>query len=71
MSAPFWHPVPRRVDERMFITIGLGLLPCGGTGVWFIHCHLEVDVAWGLAGAFIVENGPTPATSMIPPKCSH
>ncbi|GAA0184805.1 oxidase [Lithospermum erythrorhizon] len=232
MSAPFWHPVPRRVDERMFITIGLGLLPCGATGnttcqgpggmrlaanmnnvsfapntsvsmleafynkvdgvytedfptnpplqfdytnmnninnmallpttrgtkvkrvkynsvvevvfqntalgspenhpmhlhgydfhvlaqgfgnydstrdqrkfnlvnpqirstiavpiggwavirfrannpgVWFIHCHLEVHVPWGLAGAFIVENGPTPATSMIPPpadlpKCSH
>ncbi|GAA0185460.1 oxidase [Lithospermum erythrorhizon] len=36
-------------------------------GVWFMHCHLEVHVPWGLAGVFIVENGPTPETSLIPP----
>ncbi|GAA0165867.1 oxidase [Lithospermum erythrorhizon] len=36
-------------------------------GVWFIHCHLEVHVPWGLATAFIVENGPTPETSLIAP----
>ncbi|KAG9151813.1 hypothetical protein Leryth_002096 [Lithospermum erythrorhizon] len=36
-------------------------------GVWFMHCHLEVHVPWGLASVFIVENGPTPETSLIPP----
>ena len=43
------------------------LVCCIYAGVWFIHCHLEVHVPWGLAGVFIVENGPTPATSVIPP----
>ncbi|KAG9134936.1 hypothetical protein Leryth_001181 [Lithospermum erythrorhizon] len=36
-------------------------------GVWFIHCHVEVHLPWGLAGAIIVENGPTPSTSLPPP----
>ncbi|PKI43411.1 hypothetical protein CRG98_036168 [Punica granatum] len=30
VGAPHWVPVPSKVDERMFITIGLGLSPCGG-----------------------------------------
>ncbi|GAA0156166.1 oxidase [Lithospermum erythrorhizon] len=36
-------------------------------GMWFIHCHLEVDMPWGLSAAFAVENGPTPSTSLPPP----
>ncbi|CAI9098358.1 OLC1v1034990C1 [Oldenlandia corymbosa var. corymbosa] len=36
-------------------------------GVWFMHCHLEPHVPWGLATAIIVENGPTPDTSLPPP----
>ncbi|KAM7491879.1 hypothetical protein LguiA_034800 [Lonicera macranthoides] len=26
-------------------------------GVWLMHCHLDVHIGWGLATAFIVENG--------------
>ncbi|XXG67773.1 hypothetical protein AAC387_Pa06g1039 [Persea americana] len=36
-------------------------------GVWFMHCHLEVHTTWGLAMAFIVENGPKPSQSILPP----
>ncbi|KAH6762831.1 laccase 12 [Perilla frutescens var. hirtella] len=27
-------------------------------GVWLMHCHLDVHITWGLAMAFLVENGP-------------
>lgn len=36
-------------------------------GVWFVHCHLEVHTSWGLATAFVVENGPGPSQSLLPP----
>ncbi|OMO97395.1 Multicopper oxidase, type 1 [Corchorus olitorius] len=36
-------------------------------GVWIMHCHLDVHLPWGLATAFVVENGPTPATTLPPP----
>ncbi|PIN24862.1 Multicopper oxidase [Handroanthus impetiginosus] len=36
-------------------------------GVWLIHCHLDVHLPWGLATAFVVENGPTPSTTLPPP----
>ncbi|KAJ8616704.1 hypothetical protein MRB53_036076 [Persea americana] len=36
-------------------------------GVWFMHCHLEVHTSWGLAMAFVVENGPKPCQSILPP----
>ncbi|KAL9428895.1 hypothetical protein AB3S75_030817 [Citrus x aurantiifolia] len=36
-------------------------------GVWLVHCHLDVHLPWGLATAFVVENGPTPATRLPPP----
>ncbi|CAH2056674.1 unnamed protein product [Thlaspi arvense] len=26
-------------------------------GVWIMHCHLDVHITWGLAMAFIVDNG--------------
>ncbi|KAI6691173.1 hypothetical protein NL676_028001 [Syzygium grande] len=29
-------------------------------GVWFMHCHLERHLSWGMEMAFIVKNGPTP-----------
>ncbi|KAL2481616.1 Laccase-7 [Abeliophyllum distichum] len=170
VTGPFWSPVPRQVDESMFITVGLGLVACGSPGntscqgpmgqrlaasmnnasfqfpnklsmleaffnnntailgienhpihlhgfnfyvlaqgfgnfnrtqdsrkfnfvnpqerntiavpvggwavvrfrannpgVWLMHCHLDVHLPWGLATAFVVENGPTPSTSLPPP----
>ncbi|KAK1437122.1 hypothetical protein QVD17_02907 [Tagetes erecta] len=36
-------------------------------GVWFIHCHLEVHLPWGLGTAFLVENGDTPESTLPPP----
>jgi laccase len=36
-------------------------------GVWFIHCHLEAHLPMGLATAFVVENGPTPESTLPPP----
>ncbi|KAK3018967.1 hypothetical protein RJ639_003386 [Escallonia herrerae] len=30
VHGPFWAPVPRKIDEHMFVTVGLGLLACGG-----------------------------------------
>ncbi|XP_031475696.1 laccase-14-like isoform X1 [Nymphaea colorata] len=44
-------------------------------GVWLLHCHFERHFTWGMATVFIVKNGPTNETSMLPPppympKCS-
>ncbi|KAH6829592.1 laccase 7 [Perilla frutescens var. hirtella] len=36
-------------------------------GVWLMHCHLDVHLPWGLSTAFVVENGPTPSTTLPPP----
>lgn len=36
-------------------------------GVWLMHCHLDVHLPWGLATAFVVENGPTSQTTLPPP----
>ncbi|XP_073042149.1 laccase-7-like [Primulina eburnea] len=32
VTGPFWSPVPRNIDEHMFITFGLGLSACGAPG---------------------------------------
>ncbi|XP_077248526.1 laccase-6-like [Tasmannia lanceolata] len=52
------------VDPPYMNTIGV---PVGGwaairfvadnPGVWFMHCHLDIHLSWGLAMAFIVKNG--------------
>ncbi|KAL8094241.1 laccase-7 [Apium graveolens] len=36
-------------------------------GVWLMHCHLDVHMPWGFATAFVVENGPTPSSTLPPP----
>ncbi|MBA0867963.1 hypothetical protein Goshw_006652 [Gossypium schwendimanii] len=52
------------VDPSMRNTVGV---PVNGwavirfiadnPGVWIMHCHLDVHISWGLAMAFLVENG--------------
>ncbi|KAE9460237.1 hypothetical protein C3L33_07853, partial [Rhododendron williamsianum] len=52
------------VDPPYMNTIGV---PAGGwaairfvadnPGVWFMHCHLEIHLSWGLSVVFIVKNG--------------
>ncbi|XP_042471644.1 laccase-10-like [Zingiber officinale] len=36
-------------------------------GVWFMHCHLEVHMSWGLRMAWVVNDGPLPGQKLIPP----
>nr|GMD46507.1 laccase-7-like [Ipomoea batatas] len=36
-------------------------------GAWIMHCHLDMHLEFGLATVFVVENGPTPETSLPPP----
>ncbi|KAL5709326.1 laccase [Ranunculus cassubicifolius] len=36
-------------------------------GIWFMHCHFDAHLPWGLATAFEVANGPTPSTTLPPP----
>ncbi|KAK9168030.1 hypothetical protein Syun_000170 [Stephania yunnanensis] len=36
-------------------------------GVWLMHCHLDVHITWGLAMAFLVENGFGELQSISPP----
>ncbi|KAK8966373.1 Laccase-3 [Platanthera guangdongensis] len=39
----------------------------GNPGVWLMHCHLDVHITWGLAMAFLVENGVGELESLEPP----
>ncbi|KAM7511307.1 hypothetical protein LguiB_010182 [Lonicera macranthoides] len=36
-------------------------------GVWFMHCHLERHLTWGMDTALLVLNGPSEADSLLPP----
>ncbi|KAL8144384.1 hypothetical protein V2J09_017416 [Rumex salicifolius] len=36
-------------------------------GVWFLHCHLDRHMSWGMDMAFIVKNGKLPNQQMLPP----
>ncbi|KAK1321239.1 Laccase-12/13 [Acorus calamus] len=36
-------------------------------GVWFMHCHLDVHLSWGLKMAWVVLNGNGPSEKLPPP----
>eukprot|EP00261_Vitis_vinifera_P030655 XP_019071898.1 PREDICTED: laccase-14-like [Vitis vinifera] len=36
-------------------------------GVWFMHCHVERHLTWGMETAFIVKNGKHPEAQMLSP----
>ncbi|KAJ9675430.1 hypothetical protein PVL29_024376 [Vitis rotundifolia] len=36
-------------------------------GVWLWHCHLDRHLTWGMDTVFIVKDGGTPETSILPP----
>lgn len=36
-------------------------------GAWMFHCHMDAHLAFGIITVFIVQNGPTPATSLPSP----
>ncbi|KAJ0669018.1 putative laccase [Helianthus annuus] len=62
------------VDPPYMNTIGV---PVGGwaairfvadnPGVWFMHCHLEVHMTWGLGVVLIVKNGQGPMETLPHP----
>ncbi|XP_010553369.1 PREDICTED: laccase-8-like isoform X2 [Tarenaya hassleriana] len=66
------------VNPQMRNTIGV---PPGGwvvlrfvannPGVWMFHCHMDAHLPYGIIMAFIVQNGPHPATSLPPPPLDH
>ncbi|KAF8404510.1 hypothetical protein HHK36_009395 [Tetracentron sinense] len=39
----------------------------GNPGVWFMHCHLERHLTWGMDTVFIVKNGVQPKARLLPP----
>ncbi|XP_048326991.1 laccase-15 [Ziziphus jujuba] len=39
----------------------------GNPGVWFMHCHLDRHMSWGMTMAFIVKNGKSPDDQILPP----
>ncbi|XBI48484.1 hypothetical protein VPH35_112207 [Triticum aestivum] len=36
-------------------------------GVWFMHCHFERHMVWGMETVFIVKNGKTEEAKIMPP----
>ncbi|XP_071694278.1 laccase-15-like [Rutidosis leptorrhynchoides] len=36
-------------------------------GVWFLHCHLERHLTWGMDTTFIVKEGTRPQDRILPP----
>ncbi|KAJ4951487.1 hypothetical protein NE237_028319 [Protea cynaroides] len=36
-------------------------------GVWFMHCHLERHLTWGMGTVFITKNGSSPGAQLLPP----
>ncbi|KAH7850187.1 hypothetical protein Vadar_028980 [Vaccinium darrowii] len=36
-------------------------------GVWFMHCHLERHLSWGMETVFIVKNGNDSNATLLPP----
>ncbi|KAJ8899715.1 hypothetical protein K2173_019414 [Erythroxylum novogranatense] len=62
------------VNPQVRNTIGV---PAGGwavirfiannPGVWLMHCHMDLHLPWGLASAFVVQNGPTSSSRLPPP----
>lgn len=36
-------------------------------GVWFMHCHLDRHLSWGMDTVFIVRNGHRSSEKMLPP----
>ncbi|XP_008792257.2 laccase-3-like [Phoenix dactylifera] len=62
------------VDPPMRNTVGVPVngwavirFVADNPGVWLMHCHLDVHITWGLAMAFLVEDGLGVLQSLEPP----
>ncbi|KAG1339015.1 Laccase [Cocos nucifera] len=81
LAAGFGNFDPRRdtarfnlVDPPLRNTVGVPVngwavirFVANNPGVWLVHCHLDVHLTWGLATAFLVENGVGELQSLEPP----
>ncbi|KAJ6720632.1 LACCASE [Salix viminalis] len=72
LKSPRKVEVPTDIDENLFFAFGLGLNNCpknfrARRCVWLMHCHLDVHITWGLAMAFLVDNGIGELQSVEPP----
>ncbi|GLT59221.1 hypothetical protein SLA2020_320540 [Shorea laevis] len=36
-------------------------------GVWYMHCHFDRHMVWGMDMVFIVKDGESPEAKMLPP----
>ncbi|KAK9994007.1 hypothetical protein SO802_023710 [Lithocarpus litseifolius] len=43
------------------------LYPCSKPGVWFLHCHFDRHMTWGMDMAFVVKNGKGRKEHIFPP----
>ncbi|KAL6552515.1 sphingosine N-acyltransferase lac1 [Orobanche hederae] len=58
--------------ERNTVAVPIGgwaaiRLVADNPGVWFVHCHLQEHITWGMALGFIVNNGKDPSQCLQPP----
>jgi hypothetical protein len=53
-------------STNVFLIIST-LLMCCDAGVWFMHCHFDVHLSWGLRMAWIVLDGTLPSQKLPPP----
>ncbi|KAJ3703146.1 hypothetical protein LUZ61_006851 [Rhynchospora tenuis] len=66
------------VDPPMRNTVGVPVngwavirFVADNPGVWLMHCHLDVHITWGLAMAFLVDNGVGELESLEPPPIDY
>ncbi|XP_057851524.2 laccase-12 [Cryptomeria japonica] len=62
------------VDPPLRNTLGVPLsgwaairFKADNPGAWFLHCHFDDHLTWGLNTVFVVNNGPSYSSSLEPP----
>jgi hypothetical protein len=40
-------------------------------GVWFLHCHIELHITWGMEMVFIVKDGKGLQQTLPPPPADY
>ncbi|MFS7934552.1 putative laccase [Helianthus anomalus] len=60
------HPPPLEPHTGSTVLRPTGL-PRLKTRVWFMHCHIEIHISWGLRMAWLVMDGVLPSQKLPPP----
>ena len=53
--------------ETEGVIIGAAFACSFNSGVWFMHCHFDCHVVWGMDTVFIVKDGTAPEAKMMRP----